>query len=92
VRFWQMVRSHRWKRLESFIKAQAMIPFGFQGFDFGDFYVHWQKRFRRYIHAFTLQGMEGLAKSVGFSIEKSGIQKWVTKENNLYIVAKKLQN
>jgi ubiquinone/menaquinone biosynthesis C-methylase UbiE len=92
VRLQQMVRARQWRRLKSYIKTQAMIPFGFHGFDFGDFYIYWQKRFRRYIHAFKVSELEGLAKSEGFSIEQSGIQKWVARENNLYIIAKKAQD
>jgi SAM-dependent methyltransferase len=92
VRLWQMVRMRQWKRLKSYLKTQVMVPFGFQGFDFGDFYIYWQKHFLRYIHAFTISELENLAKGAGFLIDRSGIQKWVTRDNNLYIIAKKLQN
>jgi SAM-dependent methyltransferase len=92
VRLRQMVKTRQWKRLKGYIKAQAMIPFGFSGFDFGDFYISWQNRFPRYIHAFNPSELEGFARSEGFSVQRSGTQKGGSKESNLYIIAKKMHN
>jgi ubiquinone/menaquinone biosynthesis C-methylase UbiE len=87
-----MARAKQWKRLKSFLKSQIGIALGREPLDWGDFYIPWQNKYRRYHHVFTLRELKKLASDAGFEIEKTGIASFGAKEGNLYIVAKKVQN
>jgi len=87
-----MIAAGEWKRFRSYLKEQAAIAFRLSKLDFGDFFIPWQNKQRRYVHAFTLDEMRELAVSVGFEIIDSGILKCEnSKEQNLYIVCRKAQ-
>lgn len=84
-----MIKAGRWKRLKSFIWSQIKIILGAEQLDLGDFFIPWQNRYERYVHAFTLPELGNLAKAAGFIVEKSGVMKLGENEGNLYIIAKK---
>ncbi len=86
-----MIQKRQWRRLRSFLKSQAKIMFGRQKLDRGDFFILWQKKYRRYHHAFSLPELEKTAKTAGFEIERSGTLDSGKREANLYIVAKKCE-
>lgn len=87
---WRMIMAGKWKRLRAYLKYQLLKIFGLSRLDFGDFFVAWAKNCQRYVHAFSVKELEGLAAEAGFKIKKSGILKGErTKESNLYIVAQK---
>lgn len=86
----QMVVAGEWKRLRYYAKEQAAIAFRLSKLDFGDFFIPWQNKQRRYVRALTVDEMRDLAVSVGFKIIDSGILKCQnSKEQNLYIVCQK---
>lgn len=85
-----LMAAGEWKRLRFYIKEQAAIAIGKSKLDFGDFFIPWQNKHQRYVRALTASELQGLAVSVGFTIIDSGILKaGNSKEQNLYIVAKK---
>ena len=51
--------------------------------DFQDVYIPWQKKYQRYIHAFTERNIAGLMKKTGFEIIKN-----VSNKRNIITVAK----
>ncbi len=51
--------------------------------DFQDVYIPWQKKYQRYIHAFTERNIAGLLKKSGFEIIKN-----VSNSRNIITVAK----
>ncbi|MFA6376944.1 MAG: class I SAM-dependent methyltransferase, partial [Candidatus Paceibacterota bacterium] len=87
-----MIRTKRWKRLKSFAKTQFKIATGLEKLDFGDFFITWQNKYKRFHHAFTLRELKETAMESGFEIIKNGATAFGAKEGNLYIVAKKLHN
>jgi len=52
--------------------------------DFGDVFVPWQKKQRRYVHCFAKRELTDLAKKAGFAIKQSG-----TLKTNFFIVVQK---
>ncbi len=85
-----MIRQRQWKRLKSFFRSQIKIALEAEKMDFGDFFIPWQNKYRRYHHAFSLGELRGLAKSAEFEIDKFGTMAHSDKESNLYIIAKKI--
>jgi len=92
LRLFSMARLKQWKRLKNFIKSQIKIALGLEKFDFGDFFIPWQNKYPRYVHSFSFGELRSLAADSGFAIERSGTARSGSKEGNLYIIAKKLQN
>jgi tRNA (uracil-5-)-methyltransferase TRM9 len=92
LRFRSMVKLKNWRRMKDFLAAQAKALIRMDKLDFGDFFIPWQKQYKRYVHRFRLEELERLARENGFEIEESGISKAGRREANLYIVAKKVQN
>lgn len=84
-----MIKQKKWKQLRNFFAAQIKIILGAAKLDFGDFFIPWQNKYPRYHHVFFLRGLEGLAKSAGLAVEKSGVLPQGERERNLYIIAKK---
>ena len=84
-----MIREKQWRGLKSFLKSQVKVALGLQKLDRGDFFISWQKKYRRYHHAFSLPELEKTAKTAGFKIEKSGALASGKREANLYIIAGK---
>ncbi len=89
LRPFRLIRTRQWKRFKNYAAAQIGIVFGAKKLDFGDFFIPWQNRYQRYVHAFGLRELEKLTKTAGFEIEKSGILGSGKKESNLYIIARK---
>lgn len=85
-----MMRQKQWKRLKSFLKSQIKIALGLERLDFGDFFILWQNRYQRYHHIFSLEELNYLTTSAGFAVEKIGVLPQGVKENNLYIIARKV--
>ncbi len=58
--------------------------------DWGDIFIPWGEKLKRYYHYFSKSGLRKLVKKVGFNIIDSGIVKNETKNRqNIYIVAEK---
>jgi len=91
LRPWSMIRRRRFKRLKGYLAAQIKIILKLENLDFGDFYIPWENRYRRYHHAFSRRELEKFAKDAGFAIESSGTVGLGKKEANLYIIAKKCE-
>jgi len=85
-----LLAAGEWRRLRLFAKEQTMIAARLSKLDFGDFFIPWQNKHQRYVHALTVNELCDLSSSVGFTILESGILKCHnSKEQNLYIVVKK---
>ncbi len=91
LRFRSMLKVKNWHRVKNFLAAQAKALVRLEKLDFGDFFIPWQKKYKRYVHRFRLRDLEKLARENGFEIEESGISKAGSREANLYIVAKKCE-
>jgi len=87
-----MIKQKKWKLLQKFAKTQIKIALGAAKLDFGDVFISWQNQYQRYHRMFSLRELQNLAKSAGFAIEKFGALPQGEKEQNLYIIAKKMQN
>ena len=92
LRPFSMIKARRWKRFQNFTKTQINIALGREPLDFGDFFIAWQNRYQRYHHAFSLKELKKTAIAADFKIERNGVSNSGSREANLYIVAKKLQN
>lgn len=91
LRFRSMIKVKNWRRVKDFLSAQAKAVVRLEKLDIGDFFIPWQKQYKRYVHRFRLGELEKLARQNGFEIEESGISKAGRREANLYIVAKKCE-
>jgi SAM-dependent methyltransferase len=92
LRLSKMIKSRNWKRTAGFLKDQAKKLAGRSRLDFGDFFIPWRGGYRRFVHSFSLRELRGLAEGAGFKIIEAGISGKDSREGNLYIAAKKLQN
>ncbi len=58
--------------------------------DFGDAFVPWSNKAKRFYHFFTKKELYSLIKIVGFNILKKGVVKNETgRRSNIYLIAKK---
>ena len=58
-------------------------------FDFGDSFISWQNKVKRYYHFFTKRGLEKLVKNIGFKIKQSYLSPKKAKYLDIYLVAEK---
>jgi SAM-dependent methyltransferase len=90
LRPWRLARAGEWKRFRLYAKEQLAIATGRSKLDFGDFFIPWQNKCQRYVHAFALGELRSLAASVGLAVIASGILRSSrSREQNLYIVCQK---
>jgi len=91
LRLRSMVRVKNWKRLKNFLSSQARAAAQIEKLDPRDFFIPWQKEYKRYVHSFRPEELKKLAQECGFSIEVGDVLKAGTREGNLYIIAKKCE-
>ncbi len=88
-----LLKAGKLKRLRYFLIEQLKIAARVSKLDFGDFYLSWQNKYQRYLHIFTLSELRNLSKTAGLKTIDSGILKSSkNQEQNLYIIAKKMEN
>lgn len=80
-----------WRReaLLAIIKYFFLKLTGKSQFDFGDVFVKWGRKTKRYYHYFTKKELFNLIRKLNFKIIKSGMAKNETgRRSNLYLIAK----
>jgi len=91
LRLRSMVRVKNWKRLKNYLSSQARAAARIEKLDPRDFFIPWQKEYKRYVHSFRPEELKKLAEQCGFRIEIEDVLKAGTREGNLYIIAKKCE-
>jgi len=87
VTVWDMWRKDIFPLLlrHSFLKL-----IGKSKLDFGDAFVPWASKTKRFYHFFTKKELQSLVEITGFSIIKKGVAKNETgRRSNIYLIAKK---
>lgn len=80
----------QWRKTKKLFKFALLKLLGRSKLDFKDIFVPWQKNCQRYVHCFTEKELKALIKKAGFKIKENGTLKMPdSKENNIYIVARK---
>jgi len=87
VTVWDMWRKDT---LPLLLKHSFLKLTGKSKLDFGDVFVPWSNKTKRFYHFFTKKELQSLVKIVGFDIIKKGIAKNETgRRSNVYLIAKK---
>lgn len=84
---WDMRRKDTFPLL---LKYSFLKLIGRSKLDFGDVFVPWSNKTKRFYHFFTKKELQSLVEITGFSIIKRGIVKNETgRRSNIYLIAKK---
>jgi len=86
----EMILIGKRERVLSFFKSSILKILGKSKLDFKDFFIPWRDVCQRYVHYFSRNELEKLAKKSDFKIKEIGISKsQKTKESNIYLIAEK---
>jgi ubiquinone/menaquinone biosynthesis C-methylase UbiE len=89
--FFATVWDMKWKnKLPLFLKYSFLKMIGKSRLDFGDVFVPWADKTKRYYHLFTEKELVSLVREAGFKIIEKGIIRNSTKKrSNIYLIAEK---
>lgn len=91
LRLRSMIRVKNWRRLKNYLTSQAKAAARIEKLDPRDFFIPWQKEYKRYVHSFRPRELKKLAEGCGFKIEADDVLRAGSREGNLYIIAKKCE-